>query len=176
MKIINNFLNDTELKQFYTHINQCTNKVPGVPYNDDDAIQGFNNSFYIDPTDEFKEWWINLFKYHNKIVSSLTSSEVASLQIVQARYPYCAQWHQDSFKDMLLGSILYYFGDAWDSHDGGLFITKENSNDNYGTWVAPTTNTCIINPKDILHAVTPYTNKEKVRKAVFMFLQQKDFL
>jgi len=99
------------------------------------------------------------------------------LYILEAKPPYHANWHKDSIPEEKLdiGSIILYFGDDLNVHDGGLFLTKENENDIHGQWVLPTDNVCTINPKDVMHIVTKYEDKDIVRKAVIMFLKQKDF-
>ena len=78
-------------------------------------------------------------------------------------------------EELDLGSIILYFGENLNVHDGGLFLTKENENDIHGQWVLPTDNVCTINPKDVMHLVTKYENEDIVRKIVIMFLRQRDF-
>ena len=48
MHIVENFLNADEYKQFTSLVSNCTEKEVGeAHYNDDNAIQGFENSAYI---------------------------------------------------------------------------------------------------------------------------------
>jgi hypothetical protein len=77
--------------------------------------------------------------------------------------------------DIHLGSVILYYGDNFNIHDGGLFLAKSKEQDVQGTWVLPSDNVAIINPNDVFHVVTKFENKDIVRKMVIMFLRQKDF-
>ena len=57
MHIVENFLSTDEYKQFTSLVANCTEKEVGeAHYNDDNAIQGFDNSAYIITTPEFQQW------------------------------------------------------------------------------------------------------------------------
>ena len=176
MDVVENFLSPEEYSNFLNLVSLCTEKEEGeAHYNDDNAIQGFDNSAYILPTVEFQEWWIDLLKQKNYIKPSVTTKDIMSLYIVESRPPYHARWHRDSMGDIHLGSIILYFGDNFDVHDGGLFLAKQHETDIQGQWVLPSDNVGIINPHDVVHVVTKFENKDIVRKMVIMFLKQKDF-
>jgi len=177
MDIIKNFLDTDQYKQFIEIINTCTEKEVGeAMYNDDNAIQGFDNSAYVLTTLEFQNWWLDILKQKGHIKKHVTPSDIASLYIVESRPPYHANWHRDSMGDIHLGSVILYYGDNFDVHDGGLFLAKEHEDDVHGHWVLPSDNVAIINPNDVFHIVTKFENKDSVRKMVIMFLRQKDFI
>lgn len=178
MHIVENFLSTDEYKQFTSLVANCTEKEVGeAHYNDDNAIQGFDNSAYLITTPEFQQWWLDILKSKNYIKDTVLPRDIVSLYILETKPPYHANWHRDSLpeEELDLGSIILYFGENLNVHDGGLFLTKENENDIHGQWVLPTDNVCTINPKDVMHLVTKYENKDIVRKIVIMFLRQRDF-
>lgn len=176
MDVIEKFLNPAEYKVFESLVQGCTEREAGeAHYNDDNAIQGFDNSAYILTTSEFQNWWLGILKQKGHIKQDVTPTDIASLYIVESRPPYHANWHRDSMGDIHLGSVILYFGDDFNIHDGGLFLAKSNQEDVQGTWVLPSDNVAIINPNDVFHVVTKFENKDIVRKMVIMFLRQKDF-
>ena len=177
MSVIENFLSSDQYKEFTNLVSFCTEKEVGeAHYNDDNAIQGFDNSAYIIPTSEFQDWWLDVLKQKNYIKDTVTKKDIMSLYIVESRPPYHARWHRDSMGDIHLGSVILYFGDNFDVHDGGLFLAKKQEDDIHGQWALPTDNVAIINPHDVVHVVTKFENKDIVRKMVIMFLKQKDFV
>ena len=176
MDIIENFLDDSEYQKFLSLVENCTVKEQGeAHYNDDNAIQGFDNSAYILTTTEFQEWWLDVLKRKNYIKHKVTPKDIMSLYILESRPPYHANWHRDSMGEIDLGSVILYFGRDFDVHDGGLFLVKQKETDIHGQWVLPSDNVGIINPHDEVHIVTKFENKDIVRKMVIMFLRQKDF-
>lgn len=177
MDVIENFLNTSEYELFKSLLDQCTEKEAGeAMYNDDNAIQGFDNSAYILTTLEFQNWWLDVLKQKGHIKKHVTPADIASLYIVESRPPYHANWHQDSMVDIHLGSVILYYGDNFNVHDGGLFLAKSSEDDVTGTWVLPSDNVAIVNPNDVFHVVTKFENKDIVRKMVIMFLRKKDFI
>lgn len=176
MDVIENFLDADQYKEFIDLVAGCTVKEEGeAHYNDDNAIQGFDNSAYILTTKEFQHWWLDVLKNKNYIKQSVTPNDIMSLYIVESRPPYHAKWHRDSLDGLELGSVILYFGRNFDVHDGGLFLAKQHENDIHGQWVLPSDNVGIINPHDVVHVVTKFENKDIVRKMVIMFLRKKDF-
>lgn len=177
MDVVKDFLTASEYEKFLSLVETCSVKEEGeAHYNDDDAIQGFDNSSYILTTEEFQNWWLGVLKNKNYIKHTVTPNDIMSLYIVESRPPYHANWHRDSMDELDLGSVILYFGRDFDVHDGGLFLAKQHETDIQGQWVLPSDNVGIINPNDVVHIVTKFENKDIVRKMVIMFLRQKDFI
>jgi hypothetical protein len=175
MKVISNFLNAEEFDKFSELILDCNDVQPGITNNEDDAIKGLSQTTFTNPSMEFSVWWISVLKNKGIIKDTVKIGKDLDLNIVEAHSPYYADWHKDSYKNITLGIILFYFSDSWDLHDGGLFLTKEDDS-NYGTFVIPNANVLVVNPSDMLHAVTKITNGDKKRKSIVLFLKQEYFL
>jgi hypothetical protein len=175
MKVIKDFLNQEEFDLFLSLVNECKDVQPEIKNNDDDAIKGLNKTKFINPSMEFLKWWIDILKQKNIIDKNYKIGRETDLTIVEADYPYEADWHKDSFMNISIGIILFYFSEEWNFDDGGLFLTKDD-NDKHGSFVVPDKNVLVTNPTDKLHAVTKISNKEKTRKSIVLFLSQECFV
>jgi len=68
MDVIENFLDADQYKELINLVAECTVKEEGkAHYNDDNAIQGFDNSAYTLTTKEFQHWWLDVLKNKNYI-------------------------------------------------------------------------------------------------------------
>jgi Rps23 Pro-64 3,4-dihydroxylase Tpa1-like proline 4-hydroxylase len=182
MRIIDNFLSEQQLNDLKLSIQQDIETHGGQfeRYEDEqDHHQTDNcNLYYLNH--KTKKLYFELMVEKGLFLSTVLNKDEFdfTLRYHEMRSPYNSTWHRDrtvdwNGNDIDYIGVSYFVHDKWCFEDGGLFLFKQDTESDTGTYVEPISNRIIINDEDLYHSVTQITNPDVRRQSLQLFIHTK---